>query len=62
MDVHKLTTEQLEELRANYFTDLRNTGEDMGNIKSPRDIPMSNVIAHYEGTYFVEDDFFTSQQ
>lgn len=61
MDVHELTTEQLEQLRGNYFTDIQNKGGDRG-IQVPEDIPMSNVIAHYEGTYFVEDDFFTSQQ
>lgn len=61
MDVHELTTEQLEQLRDNYFTDIQNNGGDR-DIQVPGDIPMSNVIAHYEGTYFVEDDFFTSQQ
>jgi hypothetical protein len=57
MTVHELNAEQLEELRGNYFSELQN--EDLlGDIQHPTDIPMSNVIAHYEGTYFVEDDFF----
>lgn len=41
--VHDLTTDELEELR---------------DIVSPDEIPMENVISHYEGTYFVEEDFF----
>lgn len=57
--VHELTKDELEELRYNYFAQLTDLGEE--NFDSPNDIPMENVISHYEGTYFVEDDFFCNQ-
>ena len=61
MTVDELSQEQLEELRGNYFVQLQETdGEVLGDITDPSEIPMSNVIAHYEGNYFVNDDFFCS--
>lgn len=62
MTVHDLNQDQLEELRGNYFVQLQETsGQDvLEDIDTPEGIPMSNVIAHYEGTNFVEDDFFCS--
>lgn len=61
MDVSELSNEQLQELRERYFDDLRmHDGDILQGIENPDGIPMSNVIAHYEGTYFVNDDFFCS--
>lgn len=59
MDVSELNQEQLEELRESYFQQLLDTDEEvLGNITCSEQLPMDNVIAHYEGIYFVEDDFF----
>lgn len=55
--VHDLTTEELEELRSNYFYQLQDQGEEE-EMQSPEEIPISNVIAHYEGVMFTDDDFF----
>jgi hypothetical protein len=55
--VHELTTQELEELRDTYFAQLQDQGEE-DEIHSPHEIPMENVIQHYEGIMFVEDDFF----
>jgi carbohydrate-selective porin OprB len=62
MTVAELKQDQLEELRGNYFTQLEEqTGDEvLQGITDPSEIDMSNVIAHYEGTYFVNDDFFCS--
>lgn len=57
--VHELTANELEELRETYFDQLTDLGEE--NFDSSDEIPMQNVIAHYEGTYFVDDDFFCNQ-
>lgn len=57
--VHELTGNELDELRDTYFAQLTDLGEE--NFDSPIDIPMDNVIAHYEATYFTEDDFFCNQ-
>ena len=63
MEVSELSQEQLEELRNNYFDQLESEGgEVLGSITSAEGIPMSNVIAHYEGTYFVNDDFFCTME
>lgn len=58
--VFDLNENELEELREAYFAQLTDLGEE--NFDSSNDIPMDNVIAHYEGTYFTEDDFFCNQQ
>lgn len=55
--VHELNENELEELREAYFYQLQDTGEEE-DLNDASEIPMSNVIAHYEGTYFVEEDFF----
>lgn len=62
MIVQELTQEQLEELREAYFHQLVDGGDEevLNGIDQAEDIPMGNVIAHYEGTYFTEDDFFCS--
>jgi hypothetical protein len=57
--VHELSIDELEELRDSYYYQLLDTDEEvLGDIVFPDEIPMENVIAHYEGTYFVEEDFF----
>mgnify|MGYP007058222270 CR=1 FL=1 len=60
MNINELSKEQLEELRADYFTGLRNSGEDMGNIKSPRDIPMSSIVTLYRRYKFTQDNFYAN--
>lgn len=62
MSVDELTQEQLEELRDSYFHQLIDGGDEevLDGIDSAEGIPMANVKAHYEGIYFVEDDFFCS--
>lgn len=64
MSVDELNQDQLEELRANYFIQLQETSGDdvLQGITSPQEIEMSNVKAHYEDTYFVNDDFFCSAE
>ena len=57
--VHELNQEELEELRGNYFAELEDTYPDiLGDMSNADKITMSNVISHYEGVYFVDDDFF----
>jgi hypothetical protein len=57
--VHELNQDELEELRGNYFVQLQNTDSDvLDDITSSDDIPMGDVILHYEGTSFYNDDFF----
>ena len=58
--VQDLTIEELEELRESYFHQLLDGGDEevLGDIDSPHKIPIENVIAHYEGVFFVEEDFF----
>lgn len=59
MDVSELNQEQLEELRESYFQQLLDTDSDvLEEINFSEQISMSDIIAHYEGIYFVEDDFF----
>lgn len=62
MSVDELTNEQLQELRVFYYQQLLETTGDevLEGITQPNEIPMSDVIAHYEGVYFVNDDFFCS--
>lgn len=57
--VHELSTNELEELRSNYFYQLLDTDQEvLGDIEYPEEIPMSDVIAQYEHVSFVEEDFF----
>ena len=58
--VHELNQNELEELRESYFYQLEDLGEE--DFESSDEIPMENVISHYEGISFVEDDFFCNQQ
>lgn len=58
--VHELTQEELEELQDAYFDQLLDQGdtETLGEIDMPCKIPIANVIAHYDGIMFVDEDFF----
>lgn len=57
--VHELSQDELEELRESYFYQLLETDEEiLGDIEYPHEIPMANIIAHYEHISFVEEDFF----
>ena len=61
MNVSELNKDQLEELRESYFYQLLEMDEDvLGEIDFPQKIPISNVLNHYEGVYFVEEDFSCS--
>ena len=56
----ELNQNELEELRDRFFyCTLEEGGADiLGDYEYPDELPMSNVIEHYTGVYFVEDDFF----
>jgi len=56
----ELTEDELNELRETYFHQLIDGGDEevLGDYTSADEIPISNVIAHYEGTFFVDEDFF----
>ena len=63
--VHELTQDELEELRSRWYSqheDDRSLNEVMDiedDVElSEEDIPMDIVVAYYEGTYFVEEDFW----
>jgi hypothetical protein len=59
----ELNQNELEELRDRYFHQLEEMDEDvLGDYTTAEEIPMSNIIAHYEGTFFVEDDFWCNQE
>lgn len=59
MTVNELNTDELNELRETYYDQLLTSDEDiLGDITSASKIPLSNVKVHYEGVYFVKDDFF----
>ena len=60
--VHELSKNELQELRSRWFSQ----HEDDGSLEEVLDtevddeteVPMDVVIAYYEGTYFVEEDFW----
>ena len=58
--VDELNQDELEELRESYFYQLQDTdSEVLGDIiTSAEMIPMKNIITHYEGMIFTEEDFF----
>lgn len=60
--VHELTQDELQELRGRWYSQHEDDGslyEVMDKeVESEDDVPMDIVIAYYEDTYFVEDDFF----
>ncbi len=57
--VHELNQAELEELRETYFEQLQEMDADvLGDIICHQQMPMGNVISHYEGMSFTEDDFW----
>ena len=58
--INELTHDELEELRENYFYQLLDTGscDVLGSIEYASDLPMDQVIEHYEHVSFVYEDFF----
>ncbi len=60
--VHELSAEELQELRSRWYSQHEDDGsleEIVGReVQDEEEIPMDIVIAYYEGTFFVEDDFF----
>ena len=61
--VHELTQNELEELRSRWYSQHEDEGSleevmDMEEEINEEDIPMDIVKTYYEGTFFVEEDFF----
>lgn len=60
--VHELLQDELNKLRSRWYSQHEDDGsleEIMGReIEDEEDIPMDIVVAYYEDTYFVEEDFF----
>lgn len=60
--VHELSEEELQELRSRWYHQHLDDGtlEEVAGreVEDEEEIPMDIVIAYYEGTFFVEEDFF----
>lgn len=60
--VHELSAEELQELRSRWYHQHLDDGtlEEVAGreVEDEEEIPMDIVIAYYEGTSFVEEDFF----
>lgn len=63
--VHELSAEELDELRSRWYHQHLDDGslEEVMDLEEgieieEEEIPMDIVIAYYEGTFFVEEDFF----
>lgn len=60
--VHELTQDELNELRSRWYAQHEDDGsleEIMDReVEDEEDIPMDIVVAYYEDTDFVEEDFF----
>ena len=57
--VHELNQNELEELRSNYFYQLLETdSEILDGIDSPCQIDICNIVDHYDGISFTDEDFF----
>ena len=65
-NVHQLSQEELEELRSRWYHQHLDDGsldEVMGKeIESESEVPMDVVKSYYDGTFFVEEDFFCNIQ
>lgn len=65
-NVHQLSQEELEELRSRWYHQHLDDGsldEVMGKeIESELEVPMNVVKSYYDGTFFVEEDFFCNIQ
>lgn len=55
--IHELTDDELLEVRGRYFIELQEGGE-LGFITEESDIPKEAILERYEGTFFVEEDFW----
>lgn len=60
--VHELSENEMQELRSRWFSQHEDDGslEEVLDIEvyDETEVPMDVVIAYYEGTYFVEEDFW----
>ena len=61
--VHELKQDELEELRSRWYSQHEDDGSleevmDMEGEINEENIPMDIVKTYYEGTFFVEEDFF----
>lgn len=60
--VHELSKNELQELRSRWFSQHEDDGslEEVleTEVDDETEVPMDVVIAYYEGTYFVEEDFW----
>ena len=60
--IHNLSQEELEELRSRWYSQHEDDGsleEILGKeVNDETEVPMEVIIAYYEDTYFVEEDFF----
>ena len=55
--VYELNQDELDELRESYLCELRELN-DTSDFSFGEEIPMEVVIKHYDGTHFVEEDFW----
>ena len=58
MTVHELSQRELDELKVAYFYSEDVDDEILGEITSWDEIPNDVIFNHYEGIWFVKDDFF----
>ena len=61
--VHELSQDELNELRSRWYSQHEDDGsleEIMG--REVEDVPMDIVVAYYEDTYFVEEDFWINMK
>ena len=60
--VNELNQNELQELRSRWYSQHEDDGsleEVLGKyVEDEEDVPMDIVVAYYEDTYFVEEDFF----
>ena len=63
--VHELSADELQELRTRWYMQHEDDGSleevmglEEGEEITEEEVPMEIVISYYEGTYFVDEDFF----
>ena len=57
--VHDLTPEELDELRAAYYEQLKETDDEViEDVSSYEEVTDEMLFNHYDGVMFVRDDFF----
>lgn len=60
--VYDLNEEELNELRETYYYQLFECDEDvLEDCDCASDIPNEVIYNHYDGIYFVDDDFWCNQ-